>query len=598
MTRLLRSAIAALIVCLTTVLVAAQSNPDPYADLPKSRTDDGGFVLGDPGAGVKLIEFSDFLCTSCQNYEPVIQSFIQDYVMAGRAQYEYRIYPVIDPELSVYSASLVECADALRPGQFWRARDLMFELVSSRGFTDESALAFALTLGLEADPLSDCAAEASQHVNDARYGLSLGAEATPSLFVQYGDSAPTPISLALPAHHQAIVNAIRPSSTAPLLIESGRYAGLQTFRRADGGFVLGEPAAPITIVAFEDFLCPHCQSYQTNVDAFVEEYLRAGAAQFEFRFYPLVNPQYSTTLAQTAECVAAQDLRRFWDAHDLLFEFARRGNLDDAANRTADMLELDPLALQSCLDRAIQFLVDTQLARAVMVSGTPAVRARQDNGALQLIHLGGQPIDRGAPTIFQLRQLMAGESQVSIGPPKRTLINERFLADSSLLTGGPCAPPCWQNIVPGETTLAEALEIVSALEGITVLRQAEHAFQFGSPGGPACCQISADERAAVSAIILQFAPAMTIGDAVDVYGEPLFFRAEPYAEAEALLWFYYPERFTMIQIVVPGVDASLEASSPLAAAYYLSAQDMADALDAGAFRPWQGYVAYQEYAGA
>ena len=456
--------IIALFVCLIALAAHAQEGADPYADLPKSRAADGAFVLGDPAAEVKLIEFSDFLCTTCQNYEPVIRRFIQDYVLTGLAQIEFRVYPVIDPALSAQSAGLAECADTLQPGLFWRARDRMFELVSTRGFTDQTVAAFADELRLDHDKLSECAEGAGQHAIDARYGLSLGASAAPSLFIQYGDATPLPIALALPEHHGALVNAIRPASTTPLLIERGRYAGLRTFRRADGGFVLGDPAAPITIVAFEDFLCPHCQSYQSNVDTFVEEYVRTGQAQFEFRFYPLVNPQYSTTFAKTAECVAAQDLSRFWDAHDLLFEFARRGTLDDVIASTAGLLNLDANALDECVDRSIQFLVDTQLAQTAFVSGTPAIRARRNGGDLELIFLGEQPIDRGAPTIFQLRSLMDGSAGVTIGPPQRTLIDDRFLEDTSLITGKPCAPPCWQSIVPGETSLAEALEIVSALK--------------------------------------------------------------------------------------------------------------------------------------
>lgn len=585
----------ALLALVSASLVNSQPGSDPYADMPKSRSEDGAFVLGHPEASVKLIEFSDFLCTSCQNYKPIIETFIQEYVESGQAQFEYRIYPVIDPVLSVRSASLVECADTLRPGQFWRAHDLMFELVSIRGYTDESMSEFAAELQLDASALSQCADSADQHTIDASYGLSLGANATPSLFVKYGDSAPTPIALALPEHHFAIVNAIRPNSTDPVLIEHGRYAGLETFRRADGGFVLGSPDAPITIVAFEDFLCPHCQNYQSNLDIFVEEYVRSGAAQFEFRFYPLVNPQYSTAFAKTAECVAAQDLTRFWDAHDLLFEFARRGTLDDVTVRTADLLDLDKDALNNCLDRSIQFLVDTQLGQPAFVSGTPAVRARRNGGALELIYLAEQPIDRGAPTIFQLRSLMAGSGEVTIGPPQPSLINERFLADTSLLTGDPCAPPCWQGIVPGQSTIAEALSIVEALDGIVLMRQAEGAFQFGSVNGPPCCQISADENQVVSAIILQFAPEMTIGEALEKHGEPLFFRGQPYTETEAILWFYYPDQFTMIQAIVPGVEGNLDANSPLVAAYYLTELDMSDALAAGAFTPWKGYVSYREY---
>lgn len=595
MSRVTKTIIIALLASVCAVAVNSQPGADPYAEIPKSRAADGAFVLGDPEASVKLIEFSDFLCTSCQNYKPLIETFIKDYVETGQAQFEYRIYPVIDPVLSVRSASLVECADTLRPGQFWRARDLMFELLSTRGYTDESIAEFAAELQLDAAALSQCADSAVQHEIDARYGLALGASATPSLFVKYGDSAPTAIALALPEHHFAIVNAIRPNSTDAVQIEHGRYAGLDTFRRPDGGFVLGSPAAPITIVAFEDFLCPHCQHYQTNVDTFVEEYVRSGAAQFEFRFYPLVNPQYSTAFAKTAECVAAQDLTRFWDAHDLLFEFALRGTLDNVSGRTADFLNLDEDALSTCLDRSIQFLVDTQLGQPAFVSGTPAVRARRNGGALELIYIGEQPIDRGAPTIFQLRSLMEGSGEVTIGRPQLSLINERFLADASLLTGQPCGPPCWQGIVPGQSTLAEALDIVNALDGIVVMQQAEAAFQFGNLDSPPCCQISADETQTVSAIILQFAPEMTVGQALEQHGEPLFFRGQPYTESEAILWFYYPDQFTMIQAIVPGVEGNLEASSPLVAAYYLTELDMSDALEAGTFTPWKGYLSYREY---
>ena len=595
MSRLRMFFIIALFTGLFALAAKAQDGADPYAELLKSRAADGGFVLGDPAAEVKLIEFSDFLCTSCQNYEPVMRRFIQDYVQTGLAQIEYRIYPVIDPALSVQSASLVECADTLQPGQFWRARDLMFELVATRGFTDQSVAAFADDMRLDLEPLTECAATAGQHAIDARYGLSLGANAAPSLFVQYGDAAPIPIALALPEHHHALVNAIRPQSTDPVLIERGRYAGLTTFQRADGGFVLGDPAAPITIVAFEDFLCPHCQNYQTNVDTFVEEHVRTGQAQFEFRFYPLVNPQYSTTFATTAECVAVQDQSRFWDAHDLLFEFARRGALDDVTASAARLLNLDADALAECVDRSIQFLIDTQLAQSAFVSGTPAVRARRDGGELQLIFLGEQAIDRGAPTIFQLRSLMEGSGGVTIGLPQPTLINDRFLADTSLISGHPCAPPCWQNIVPGETSLADALRIVSALDTVTVLQQTDQAFQFGRPGAPACCQVSADETQTVDAIILQFAPEMTMGDALAKHGEPLFFRGQAYRHSEAILWFYYPALFTMIQAVVPGVEGSLQANSPLVAAYYLREKDMPDALAAGMFSQWQGYASYQDY---
>ena len=144
-----RIALFVLLISMQSWLIQAQEVVDPYADMPMSRTDDGGFVLGDPAASVKLIEFSDFLCTSCQNYEPIVTSFIWDYVFTGQAQFEYRIFPVIDPELSVLSASLVECADTLQPGSFWRAHDRMFDQASKHGFTAASYIDFAESLELD-----------------------------------------------------------------------------------------------------------------------------------------------------------------------------------------------------------------------------------------------------------------------------------------------------------------------------------------------------------------------------------------------------------------------------------------------------------------
>ena len=107
MFRLIRTSAIVALMLSQLWIIRAQPNADPYADLQKSRTDDGGFVLGNPEAPVKIIEFSDFLCASCQNYEPVISSFIREFVVSGQAQFEYRIFPIVDPELSVVSANLV-----------------------------------------------------------------------------------------------------------------------------------------------------------------------------------------------------------------------------------------------------------------------------------------------------------------------------------------------------------------------------------------------------------------------------------------------------------------------------------------------------------
>lgn len=595
MSKNLRFALLILIAAAFVSSAWAQDNSDRYADIIKSRTEDGGFVLGDPEAQVKVIEFSDFLCHSCQNYEPLVASFVTDYVLAGQAQFEYRIFPVIDPVLSVQSASLVECADTLQPGLFWRAHDLMFELVTNEGFTQHSIDKFAGTLGLEPTALDECVATAKQHEIDAAYGFQLGVSGTPSLFVQYGDAAPTRIALPLPEHFPAIINAMRPQTTDPVVIEFGDYAGLTTFRHEDGGFVLGEPSAPVTIVAFEDFLCPHCQTYTATVKQFIDEQVRAGRAKYEFRFYPLVNPQHSTTFAKISECVALQDLRLFWDAHDLLFQFAGAGNLVDIPEKLAGILDLDAAALEACLSGAVQFLIDTQLGQEAHVTGTPAVRAREDGGPPQIIHTGQQPQDRGGLPLELLNALIDQESGVSIGAPEPSMLDDSFLRDESLLTGEPCAPPCWQDIRPGETDMTVAIEAVAGMQEMAIVQAADTGFVFQYAGGTPCCQIASGNDGTVVSILLQFAPTLELGQVIDVYGEPDYVSGQPFSAKEAAILLYFTEHNMLLYVMVAGVDGQLEETSPVLSAVYATDELLEAAFGATPFDHWKGYLTYSEY---
>ena len=58
------------------------------------------------------------------------------------------------------------------------------------------------------------------------------------------------------------------------------FADIPQSRTEDGAFVLGDPDAPVTIVEFADFMCPHCQAYQTTVNRFIEQYVATGQAKF------------------------------------------------------------------------------------------------------------------------------------------------------------------------------------------------------------------------------------------------------------------------------------------------------------------------------
>ncbi|MDE2933373.1 MAG: thioredoxin domain-containing protein [Chloroflexota bacterium] len=81
------------------------------------------------------------------------------------------------------------------------------------------------------------------------------------------------------------------------------------------GTKLGSDDAPVKLVQFEDFQCPHCLTYTLNIEPFlVEEFVKAGLVQIEFRHYPVVGRE-SVTAAVASECAAEQNR---------MFEYANR----------------------------------------------------------------------------------------------------------------------------------------------------------------------------------------------------------------------------------------------------------------------------------
>jgi peroxiredoxin/predicted DsbA family dithiol-disulfide isomerase len=81
--------------------------------------------------------------------------------------------------------------------------------------------------------------------------------------------------------------------------------------------ILGRADAPVTLVEYGDYECPHCSS----VHPIVKELLsRTGdSVRFVFRNFPLTQVHhYAQKAAEAAEVAADHDA--FWPIHDLLFE--------------------------------------------------------------------------------------------------------------------------------------------------------------------------------------------------------------------------------------------------------------------------------------
>ena len=147
------------------------------------------------------------------------------------------------------------------------------------------------------------------------------------------------------------------------------------------GNVLGAADAPVTLVQYEDFQCPHCLRYAAEQEPFlVEEYVRPGLLRIEFRHLPVVGTE-STTAARGSVCAAAQD--RFWEYANRLFAIQAddgfrpdRGAFDEPAlTELAGNLGLDEDGFTACMadpDTLSAVSANVAEARAVGFRGTPS----------------------------------------------------------------------------------------------------------------------------------------------------------------------------------------------------------------------------------
>lgn len=185
-------------------------------------------------------------------------------------------------------------------------------------------------------------------------------------------------------------------------------------RTDDGAFVLGEPDAPITIIEFGDWACPHCQSYRHVIEPTLAEYLQNGEVKFEFRTLPTAGGMTTVFAAQVAECADDQVEGGFWHSYFILYEVALANDYtpETISRKIAQTLNLDEDDLLECAQTATQIYTDAQLATDEGVSGTPGIMIRVDDGAPEFIEMNGILFNRGGVPAEVLRAAIEGREIV------------------------------------------------------------------------------------------------------------------------------------------------------------------------------------------
>jgi protein-disulfide isomerase len=133
----------------------------------------------------------------------------------------------------------------------------------------------------------------------------------------------------------------------------------------------GPASAPVTIVEWADFECPHCRHAAPRLEKIVDAY--PGKVRLVYKFYPLQAHVHGESAARAA--VAAMKQGKFWQMHHTLFEHQEAMEPRDI-EKYAKEIDVDfakwkaDWESEATADRVSR---DRKQGDVVTISGTPTV---------------------------------------------------------------------------------------------------------------------------------------------------------------------------------------------------------------------------------
>ncbi|HJP19124.1 MAG TPA: thioredoxin domain-containing protein [Nitrospinota bacterium] len=137
--------------------------------------------------------------------------------------------------------------------------------------------------------------------------------------------------------------------------------------------VRGNPNAPVTIVAYDDFQCPYCAMAAKTLDQIMEKY--KGKVRLILKHNPLDFHKQALPAALYYEAIAKQDKQKAWKFHDLAF--SQQASLaigEKTLKKFAASLDVDTKRLESDVKNpAIKSIVERDMneAKKFGFRGTP-----------------------------------------------------------------------------------------------------------------------------------------------------------------------------------------------------------------------------------
>jgi protein-disulfide isomerase len=160
-------------------ILQGNGQPPPVSSLSVR----GEMFRGDSGARVAIIEYADFECPYCSEYErKTFPQLLTDYIETGKVKYFYRDLPLPGHARAMPAAHAARCAG--EQGKYWEMHDSLF--AKQNALSGPALLDRAQTLGLDTARFTECQASA-KYTADIQKNITeaqkMGIDGTPTFFL-------------------------------------------------------------------------------------------------------------------------------------------------------------------------------------------------------------------------------------------------------------------------------------------------------------------------------------------------------------------------------------------------------------------------------
>jgi protein-disulfide isomerase len=160
-------------------LLQGNGQPPPVSSISVR----GETFRGDGGARVAIIEYADFECPYCGEYErKTFPQLLSDYIATGKVKYFYRDLPLPGHARAMPAARAARCAG--EQGKYWEMHDSLF--ATQNALSAPALLDRAQTLGLDTAKFTECqssekyTADIQKNIADAQ---NMRIDGTPTFFL-------------------------------------------------------------------------------------------------------------------------------------------------------------------------------------------------------------------------------------------------------------------------------------------------------------------------------------------------------------------------------------------------------------------------------